>query len=202
MTKKRDTEHGSRYNSDLELAQAAASGDQVARRIVVERLYDHVRTAVRYLSADHRDQDDWVQLTLLTILRAIGTFRGMSSLEAWANRITLRTAMRLIKQQQKRERAIAPSMDFQLGTDWNSKNVHQRIAIRQHLARHLGALSPDRRIAVILRLVYGHSIDEIVELTGVPRNTVRQRLRRGRRQLRNKIAKDPFFSEWAQSRMS
>jgi RNA polymerase sigma-70 factor (ECF subfamily) len=68
--------------------------------------------------------------------------------------------------------------------------------MRRHLARQLGRLSPERRSVLVLRLVHGYAVDEIAELTGAPLNTVRDRLARGRRQLRGMLEKDPAFAGW------
>jgi RNA polymerase sigma-70 factor (ECF subfamily) len=183
----------------VDLAHAAADGDTVAQQIAAERLYNRIRTAVRYLSADHRDQDDWTHVVLVEILRSLGTFRGEASLESWSNRIVFRKTMQLLKQSRRRDRMIgrdsdlppnAPSTHPETGVD------PMRILMRRHLARMLGVLSPERRTAIVLRLVYGYSIDEIAEVTRAPRNTVRQRLRRGRRQLRASISRDALFDEW------
>jgi RNA polymerase sigma-70 factor (ECF subfamily) len=189
-----------RYPTDVDLARAAADGDTVAQQITAERLYDRIRTAVRYLSADHRDQDDWTHVVLVEILRSLGTFRGDASLESWANRIVLRKTMQLLRQSRTRDRMIVDrEADQSLSA---SAEIQQtgvdpmRILMRRHLARLMGVLSTERRTAIVLRLVYGYSVDEIAEITAAPRNTVRQRLRRGRRQLRAAISKDALFDDW------
>ncbi len=192
---------GDRCETDLALAQAAASGDQQANRIIAERLFDRVRTTVQYLSANHRDQDDWVQLALVEILRSLKSFRGESTIEAWGNRIAVRVAMRQMKRIKKQERTVVldPITDFNAAPI--SGDEQQRIHIRRRLAQLLGDLSAERRTAIVLKLVYGHSVAEIAEMTDAPFDTVRNRLRRGRKLLRKKVATDPVFSDWVKSRI-
>jgi len=188
-----------RYPTDVDLAHAAADGDTLAQQITAERLYDRIRTAVRYLSADHRDQDDWVHVVLVEILRSLGTFRGDASLESWANRIVFRKTMQLLKQSRRRDQLIGRDSDIPASAASTHPGTGvdpMRILMRRHLARILRILSTERRTAIVLRLVYGYSIDEIARITRAPHNTVRQRLRRGRRQLRAAIAKDALFEEW------
>jgi RNA polymerase sigma-70 factor (ECF subfamily) len=186
--------------NDLEMARSAATGDQSARRLIVEYLYDEVRTVIRYLSCDHRDQDDWVQISLLEILSSIHTFRGESSLKAWANRIATRTAIRLMKRTRSRECTVSLESMAPTTLDAVSDESQRRIAIRRHLSRLLDALSPEQRTAVILRLVYQYSIEDIAEITETLPNTVRARLSRGRKRLKAKIVKDPFLKGWINSR--
>jgi len=187
------------HAGDLELARAAASGDRRARTALAERMYDRVRATVRYLAGGHRDQEDWVQVTLAEILRSTGSFRGESSLETWANRIAVRKTLRLLRKQQRRDRLVeigddvVPQPEPRLGED-------QRYFVRRQLSFILASLPVKYRTVLVLRLVHEYSPDEIAEIVGAPLNTVRQRLRRGRARLMEKAANDPVFADWVRSR--
>jgi RNA polymerase sigma-70 factor (ECF subfamily) len=182
------------------MTQAAAAGDRDARRLMAERLLDRVRTTVRYISADDRDQDDWVQIAMIEILRSARTFQASGSLESWADRIAVRSAMRHLKRRRKKERVVELDADPRYEPVINPSEGHTRMAVRRQVARLLGTISGDRRTCVVLRLVYGYSIDEIAKMTGAPRNTVRDRLKRGRKQLKEKVRRDALLKEWVNSR--
>jgi len=188
------------FDSDYELTQAAAQGDRSARRLMAERLLDRVRTTVRYISADDRDQDDWVQIAMIEILRSARTFQGSGSLESWSDRIAVRSAMRHLKRRRKKESVVELQEDPRHEPEVNPSEGHTRMAIRRQVARLLGTISGDRRTCVVLRLVYGYSIDEIAEMTAAPRNTVRDRLKRGRKQLKDKVRRDALLKEWVNLR--
>ncbi|HUT77982.1 MAG TPA: RNA polymerase sigma factor [Polyangia bacterium] len=179
--------------SEVALAREAATGDPRAQRLLLDGLLDRVRVTVRYLSGDHRDQDDWVQLALMEILRAVAGFRGESSLAAWADRIAIRTAMRQLKLRRRRDGRVTLDPEAAPSPGPGPGLEHDRLAMRRRLARHLGALDPECRAVVVLKLVHGHSIDEVAALTEAPPNTVRDRLARGRRLLRGKLSADPAF---------
>ena len=127
------------WSDDLDLTEAAATGDRAARRVLAERLMGRVRTTVRYLSGDHRNQDDYVQISLLEVLRSASNYAGRSSLEAWCDRIVIRTTMRHIKKHRAKDNRTesleeAPVLGFESIDD-----PHDRIAVRRHLAKHRGA---------------------------------------------------------------
>jgi len=191
----------SQYKGDLELSRDASAGDKGARRILAERLYDRIRTTVRYISADHRDQDDWVQLALVEILRSVASFRGESTLESWAHRITIRVVMRQLKKSRKYENKMQFSAQSRPAVPDDTEEEHRRIEMRRCLAGILGTLSLKQRTAVVMKLVYGYSVEEIAAITDAPPNTVRNRLRNGRRILREKVSRDPVFSDWVKSRI-
>jgi RNA polymerase sigma-70 factor (ECF subfamily) len=85
------------------------------------------------------------------------------------------------------------------GRDRDDPSV--RIEVRRRLARHLDALDLDVRSTVVLKLVHSYSVDEIAELMGVPRDTVKGRLKRGRKILRRGLERDAALMGWAQAGM-
>jgi len=185
----------SKYEDDLALARSAHAGNRAAMRDIAHRLLDRVRTTVRYVSADDRDQDDWVQLAMIEILRSLGNFRGESLLETGSDRITIRTAMRHLKQRRGREKVVVLDPEARRRERNDSQDSAEMISVRRHLAAHLRCLTPQRRSVVVLKLVYGYSIEEISQLTDAPVNTVRDRLRLGRKKLRSRITKDPVLRD-------
>ncbi len=183
------------YESDVALTRAAATGDHVARRDLVSRLLDSVRRTVTYLMGADMDAEDLAQVALIHILRSAGAFRGDCSLEYWADRIAVRTAMKHINKRRRRENLSAgvwePPAEYLSVDDQTSR---RRVRVR--LAELLQKLSPERRTAVALHHVQGYDLLEISEMTGSPVNTVRDRLRVGRKQLKKHILRDPMLKEW------
>lgn len=186
---------------ELELARRAAAGDPPARRAVVGLLLGRVRTTVKYLSAGDRDADDCVQLSLLEILAALPGYRGESPLGPWADRIAVRTSMRVLKRRRFRESRVALVAEPLPGPEAGREDPRDRFEVRRRLAGHLEALELDLRSTVVLKLVHGCSVDEIAELMDVPRDTVKGRLKRGRKILRRRLEQDAALMDWAQAGM-
>ena len=199
MENEQPVEHAAESSpQDRELAAAAAGGDRRASRLLAERLMPRVRTLVRYLVADDRDADDLVQLALIEILRSLRNFRGESRLEAWADRIAVRTAMRELKRRRWREGIVALDDPRPPEVASTQDSDLERRQLRRHLGELLGRLPPEQRVVVVLRLVHGYPPAEIAEVVGAPLNTVRDRLRVGRRKLRRLLVRDPILREWAE----
>lgn len=188
-----------RYRSELEMTQKAAGGDHNAKRDLVNSLLDQVRRTVSYLSGPDKDADDLTQLALIQILKSAGSFRGECTLNYWADRITVRTSMKQFRKRQRREK-LALSMWPE--TPLDDSGLEDHLASRQirvHLSKVLQKLSPERRSVVVLHHLQGYGIAEISEMTGAPINTVRDRLRIGRKQLRKRILTDPSLKDWVGS---
>jgi len=187
------------YESEVALARAAGDGDPRANRHLAERLLNRIRATVHYLAAGDRDADDLVQMALVAILRSARTFRGECSLERWGDRIAVRTALRELKRRRWRERIVALDGDVAREGQISADHDIQRRLLRDRLAHLLGRLSADRRAAVTLHWMHGYSVQEIADITSAPVNTVRDRLRTGKKLLKSHLEKDPALRDWARS---
>jgi RNA polymerase sigma-70 factor, ECF subfamily len=186
------------YQADLALARAAAAGDEKARRQLVERLMDRVRNTVYYMAAGHADTEDLAQLTFIQLFKSIGSFRGQSSLQSWAARITARTVMREIRKTRTYQSRFADATvieaeiesDVRVDEEANEQRISARMAIV------LAELKPKYRQTLVLRLVEEYDLKEIAGLMGTNVYTVRYRLRVGRKKLARLVRRDPQLAEW------
>ncbi|MFO8070496.1 MAG: sigma-70 family RNA polymerase sigma factor [Polyangia bacterium] len=185
-----------RWADDLSLTRAASAGDREAQRRLAERLAGPVRTTVGYLLGGDSDAEDVSQLAIVEILRAAGSFRQEGTLGAFAQRIATRTTMRHLRRRRRRAEVHRLAGDGGRAPVCPDESL-QRTQLRARLAAALQKLSFERRLAVVLHHVQGWSIAEIAELTEAPPNTVRDRLRQGRRLLRKRVMADPALRSFA-----
>ena len=174
---------------DLKLA-AQARVDRAAAEQLLIRVRPRVQYAIRILMQNDRDVDDVFGQTMLEILESIGNYKGRGSLEAWAGKIAFYTVTGHTKRRRMIERVMIPETT-ETGVNRITPEIETtRRRLREKLSKTLEKLPVERRNTLVLRLVFGHSISEISELTDVPINTVRSRLRTGLRELRRSIALD------------
>ena len=176
---------------DRRLMELVAADDPNAQRTLVQRLLPRVRRATRALLRHRADADDATQLCLLEVLGSARNFRGSGSIEAWSDRITIRTTLR----QAKRQRSRLQRIDAGTEPDALSGGVAADASLTaadlpRGREEYLSELSDARREALVLRHVLGHSIDEIAAITEVSRNTVKDRLVTARQELRKMIRRD------------
>jgi len=185
--------------SDSSLAEAAARGDEVARREVVTRLVRPVRGTLSYLLGGDSDAEDLTQNALIKILSSIGCYKGESSLETWAKRIAARVAYRHFEKHGRR----AGLREQNWVPECIERGVDEKVEIRSVRARisgHLQRLSKDMRTALVLHLVEGYTTAEVAELTEVPLGTARDRLYRGRSKLKKMTLADQVLRDWFETR--
>jgi RNA polymerase sigma-70 factor (ECF subfamily) len=164
----------------------------VAQAQLVRRLMARVQRATRALLCDPVEADDATQICLIELLKSAHGFRGDGSLEAWSDRIVVRTTMRYVKRRARAAERVVEGTDPDRVSAPVSAEREGPMSERlpRSVEEYLERLSTARRTALILRHVLGHSVAEIAEITGVSPNTVKDRLLSARREFRRMVRRD------------
>ena len=85
--------------------------------------------------------------------------------------------MRGLKRLRRSQRTVLLNPDAELVSKSRPDDRMMRSQVLTTLDQHLDRLAPKPRAAFVLRVVLGHSVPEVAEITGARINTVRDRLR-------------------------
>ncbi|MFI0451528.1 RNA polymerase sigma factor [Actinomadura sp. 6N118] len=153
---------------DPEIVAAAQQGDALA----VDRLLDELAPYVRRLCAliAPATADDATQEALLAIFRGLPTLRAPEAIMTWVRSVTVRTAIRLARQQDLEVAAEETLVDR------HDSSPEGLVDIDDALAR----LPVSQRVVLVLRTREGLSEQEIATTLGIPAGTVKSRLHRAR----------------------
>lgn len=163
-------------------ARAALRGDQIAVRDFLRGVAPIVRRICRgIMGREHSELEDAIQDCLVDVARALPQFRFESSVTHYVTKIAMRRA--IASRQRARDRTRQ-----QATLDPSALPVASQEGMpdaRANLVRSLlDELNEDQATALLLRVMLGHSIEEIASITAVSVNTVKTRLRLGKNQLR------------------
>jgi RNA polymerase sigma factor (sigma-70 family) len=151
------------------------------------------------LGARHRDVDDVTQDAMLGLLEALPRFRGECTVEHFAGRVAVLTAMAARRRQQTRDRWVVPDAaerdSVAAGPESSPLARLEADRRRDAIRRLLDELPESIGEAMALHFMLGHTVPEIAAATHVPVNTVWSRLRIGKERLREKLAGDAKLSE-------
>lgn len=171
-----------------ELVKRAIAGD---RRAFDDLYRANIVAAYRLLTrivGPVAEREDLIQRVFLEAFRALPRFRGDAAFATWLHRIVVNTAYRhLRKQRQVRWEEMPEELP---GMDASPEAAARQ---QQELGRALGylsALKPKKRIAYVLRVVEGMSLDEIGALVGANAPTVGQRVKYAQRELSAMVERD------------
>ena len=168
---------------DEYLAASARAGDRSAFARLAERWQGRLLAHAYRLSGDREVARDIAQDAWADIARGLPGLRDAAVFPAWAYRIVTRRAADAIRRAQLRRRtdnAIAaepPPADYSAAQLENGADATP-------LNKAMRALPADQRAAVALFYGEDFTVSEIAAALSVPAGTVKTRLMRARRKLR------------------
>jgi RNA polymerase sigma-70 factor (ECF subfamily) len=174
-----------------DVAARAKAGDRAAVRELLAAIGPSLlRVARQVLGPGHPEIPDVAQEAAWGVLRGLESFRGECTLQHFACRVAVLTSMNV----RRRER----SQQFkaqQLSQLWHTEGVEapspERVALEQRAASALRELLDTLPVAqaevLCLHHVVGLTALEIAALGGTPVETVRSRLRLGRKALMARV---------------
>jgi RNA polymerase sigma-70 factor (ECF subfamily) len=172
---------GTAQISDAELAALACAGEAGALGTLLERYRPSLYAAAIGLLRNRDDALDAVQETCLVALVRLGSLRDPEAVGGWLHTV-LRNACLIRLRSSRRDRPLHQVVVPALAS--GPEDVLDGHALRDWVWAALGTLSPDDRLAVMLRYFSRcHRYQAIAAVTAVPVGTVRSRLHRARSQL-------------------
>jgi RNA polymerase sigma-70 factor, ECF subfamily len=155
---------------------------------VAERYGDKIYSVAYRLTGDPEDAADLAQDVFVRVHRNLhryepGTFDG------WLYRITKNLFLDSVRRRARQRTEPLPEGEWRAPVcdAPGPADVVERRTLEARLERGLAELKEDFRLAVVLCDVEGLSYEEIAEVTGWPLGTVRSRIHRGRKQLREHL---------------
>jgi RNA polymerase sigma-70 factor (ECF subfamily) len=178
--------------SDEKLVARTLAGDRRAFQTLVERHYGAVYRMCRNVLHNPQDAEDATQEVFLRVYNALGQFSGRGAFGAWLRRLTINHCLNRVQCAAAQLSARSHSIDLvaeSLPASRDSDPVARlwRAEEKERIRIEMQDLPPQQRAALGLRVVDGLSYDEIAEVMGVPVNSVRSWLHRGRARLRQAL---------------
>jgi RNA polymerase sigma-70 factor (ECF subfamily) len=155
---------------------------------VAERYGDKIYNVAYRLTGNPDDAADLSQDVFVRVYRNLHRYQP-GTFDGWVYRITKNLFLDRVRRRSRLR--IEPLGD----EEWRSPpspdpgpaDLVERRTLEAGLQEGLAELSPEFRLAVVLCDVEGLPYEEIAEVTGWPIGTVRSRIHRGRRQLRDHL---------------
>ena len=187
--------------TDEQLVAQAQLGDLSAFETLVERHEEKLyRLAMRLLRND-TDAREVLQDAFLSAWQKLGEFAGRAQFGSWIYRVTLNTALMLLRSRRRRptvsvedvpEAAVdeALATGYQHGaSDWTRRPDEQLQSeeLKDHIKTALDQLPEILRVVFVLRDVEELSTEETADALGITPQAVKTRLHRARLALRAAI---------------
>jgi len=172
-------------------------GDEEAFRELVRRYKDPVTSFAWRMLNDRDKAVDVAQETFINVFTHADGYRPLASFSGWLYRIAYNLAINEIRRQ---KRQTAMSLDAGIGPDGRDRPTLQirddsdsaeeamlGAERRELVRRSVASLPPKYRGAIVMKDMEGLTFEEIAIILDCPESTVKSRVMRARRMLRDRL---------------
>jgi len=175
---------------EKEWIRLAKQGHSSALANLYQKHYPFLVKYLMKISMQQHLAEDIAQETMLKGIEKILFYDEKYKFSSWIISIATNTYIDFIRKQQRerkwREQNVQEQKEFYHQLRW----VNQTATDRQlDLLEALKKVNEEHRIPIILKHYYGHSVEEISSIMGIPQGTVKSRIHNGLKEMRKGLEK-------------
>jgi RNA polymerase sigma-70 factor (ECF subfamily) len=168
---------------DRELLRRIRQGDNEAFAELYNKYADYALRVAMAVTRNKMSAADAVQEAFIRAYRNMHTFNLDKAFEPWFYRILINECNRLLG----KNSSIVLIDDFIENNIESSSQDEYNFEEYESLYKAIESLEDNNRIPIILKYLRGFKESEIAEILGININTIKSRLFKGRRKLKNVI---------------
>ena len=178
------------------LVRRAQAGDPAALSELVQSQQTYVYSIAMSLMHNPADAADMTQEVFIRLMRSLGTYRAETKFTTWLYRLVTNICLDGLR---RRGRPVESLDDTSSGGNEDATSIGQRLAdsdrwtqpeeevqLREsatEVRAALAQLPPAQRLALTLHYFEDLRYEDIAEVMGLPLNTVKSHIRRGKERL-------------------
>ena len=184
---------------ETELIARARRKDGTAVALIIRQHNQRLYRIARSILRDDAEAEDALQEAYIRAFTSLDSFRGEARLGTWLARIVMNEALGRLRRRKptidfdnfaKTQEGSAEIIRFPAANpDLDPETAMAQREIRALLERAIDALPEAFRTVLVARLIEGMSVEETAELIGIRPETVKTRLHRARRLLKDEMAR-------------
>ncbi|MCR6546292.1 RNA polymerase sigma factor [Dehalobacterium formicoaceticum] len=181
-----------------ELVRRSQQGDIAAFEELISQHQQKTYNIAYRLMGNHHDAGDLAQEALIKVYKSIGSFRYDSSFSTWVYHIVTNVCRDELR---KRSRHQVSYLDEPVSLydgevhkevaddTFNPEDAYERKESAEYIQGLINTLNPEYRMVIILREMLGLSYEEIAQELDITLGTVKSRLNRARKYLKERIVR-------------
>lgn len=182
---------------------SARNGDEAAFGQLVQKYQKRVYTLTVRMCPTPELAEEAAQEAFLSAWQGLPFFRGDSAFSTWLYRLASNACVDLLRKERRHQ---GTSLDDDAAgaeipdTKPTPEEAAETKELRAQIEAGLRQLSPEHRAVLILREIQQLNYEEIADVLSLDLGTVKSRISRGRRQLRDFLKEQGNFSAAAASK--
>lgn len=170
-------------NLSAQVIRRAQAGDEAALNQVVTSQQNYVYSICMGVFGNPEEAADMTQEAFIHLFRVLPTFRGDTRFTTWLYRVVKNLCYDELRRRRRQpQQASEEALSFLPETaPWSDpERVVTREETQERVRAALGQLEDHYRLALTLYYFQGLKYREIAEVTGLPMNTVKSHIYRGK----------------------
>ena len=169
---------------EAELVACAQAGDRTALQEIYRRYADTVFRRLTHLLGPDPEREDLLQLVFAELFRGLQRFRGQAQFSTYLYRMVTNIAYDHLSRRSRRGwRRSADTLENLPVSEPSPEAVAMRRQMVSEVLRCLDRIKPKKRIAFLLRVSEGLSVEEIAAQVGASPEAVAKRIQHAQREL-------------------
>jgi RNA polymerase sigma-70 factor, ECF subfamily len=179
------------------LVQRAQAGDRDALSALVQSQQTYVYSIAMSLMHNPADAADMTQEAFVRLLRSLGTYRAETKFTTWLYRLVTNICLDGLRRRGRSVDSLDEPASSQAGDDAQTPGERladsdrwtqpeEEVQLRESATEVRAALStlpPAQRLALTLHYFQDQRYEDIADVMGLPLNTVKSHIRRGKERL-------------------
>lgn len=169
--------------------QRCKAGEIEAFNDLINQYQQKVYNIAYRMMGNEHDASDLAQESLIKVFHSIGFYKEQCTLSTWIYRITMNTCLDELRKKNTMNKHITYTDSF-FNLEDGSPSPEERILNREknvYIQKAILQLREDYRAVIVLRDVHGFSYEEIGEILETSLGTVKSRISRARKQLKETL---------------
>ena len=180
------------YPGDELLVQRCKKGQLEAYEKLIKKYETKVYSLCYRYSGNYDDANDLAQEAFIKVFNSIDKFKGKSAFSTWLYRVTANVCLDEMRKQKKTPISIDKPQETEEGEvyfnlpdqKYNPEIIAEKNDLKQLVHKGISKLPKEQRIIIILREMEELSYEEISEVLEISIGTVKSRLNRARKNLK------------------
>lgn len=171
------------------------AGDKEAYANIINKYKNQLYATVLRMTRNPQDAQDFVQDAFIKVYRNLDKYKADGSFSSWLYRVAVNHCMDEFRK--KQYTTVQIEVDEEKVVNPNHPEIiflkHEK---KRQLERLVSTLPDDERLIILLRYINEVNYEEISEIMGVPLSTVRNKLHRAKKKMRETTKREGgYFHE-------
>ena len=178
---------------DAVIVERAVSGDRQARERLAVAALPRVRKLVFLSYGNRYDIDDVTQIAMVTVFRDLPGLRNYDRFSAWMDTVVYNVVRTQGRKRLRFTSLFADTDPSPESKHWDVTPEDEQIGYQliNRLQHHLDKIAPRKRTAAVMSIFFGYVDSEVANIMECSVETAKKRIQHGRRELLERVRKDP-----------